>query len=74
MEDDRIQVDLGLAAEIEEVQIAQEALKQPKKRFVGRRAAAEAAAKTEAGSTSIEDSGAIQGQSSGRRDSAETRF
>ncbi|KAH8899663.1 Diphthamide biosynthesis protein 1 [Thozetella sp. PMI_491] len=61
MEDDRIQVDLGLAAEIEEAHVVQDAIKQPKKRFVGKRTAAEAAAKSGGGSgTSIEDSGAIQ--------------
>ena len=60
MEDDRVQVDLGLAAEIEEREIQENALKQPKKRFVGRRAAAEAA-KSSPGTASIEDSGAIQG-------------
>ncbi|KAK4190220.1 Diphthamide biosynthesis protein 1 [Podospora australis] len=61
MEDDRVQVDVGIAAEIEEVQIQQSALKQPKKRFVGRRAAAEAARSTSGNaSSSIEDSGAIQ--------------
>jgi hypothetical protein len=60
MEDDRVQVDLGIAAEIEEKHIQENAVKQPKKRFVGRRAATEAA-KSSSGSASIEDSGAIQG-------------
>lgn len=60
MEDDRVQVDLGIAAEIEEKQIQENVVKQPKKRFVGRRAAVEAA-KSGPGTTSIEDSGAIQG-------------
>ncbi|KAK0626218.1 putative diphthamide synthesis protein-domain-containing protein [Immersiella caudata] len=62
MEDDRVQVDLGIAAELEEIHIAQNAAKQPKKRFVGRRAAAEAAAKSSPGQSnaSIEDAGAIQ--------------
>jgi 2-(3-amino-3-carboxypropyl)histidine synthase len=62
MEEDRVQVDLGIAAELEEIHITQNAVKQPKKRFVGRRAAAEAAAKSSAGqsSASIEDAGAIQ--------------
>lgn len=57
MEEDRRLADLGIAADIEEAQLAQASqaaeatqngdapLKQPKKRFVGRRAAAEAAAK-----------------------------
>jgi hypothetical protein len=61
MEDDRVQVDLGIAAEIEEKQIHENAVKQPKKRFVGRRAAAEAAKSSPGTTTSIEDSGAIQG-------------
>ncbi|KAK3946132.1 putative diphthamide synthesis protein-domain-containing protein [Diplogelasinospora grovesii] len=60
MEDDRALVDLGIAAEIEETHVAQNAVKQPKKRFVGRRAAAEAAAKSGSNNASIEDSGAIQ--------------
>ncbi|KAK4455661.1 putative diphthamide synthesis protein-domain-containing protein [Podospora aff. communis PSN243] len=62
MEEDRVQVDLGIAAELEEIHITSNAVKQPKKRFVGRRAAAEAAAKSSAGqsSASIEDAGAIQ--------------
>ncbi|KAL2192403.1 putative diphthamide synthesis protein-domain-containing protein [Corynascus similis CBS 632.67] len=59
MEDDRVLVDLGIAAEIEEKHVQENATKQPKKRFVGRRAAAEAA-KSGSGPTSIEDTGAIQ--------------
>ncbi|KAG8423271.1 Diphthamide biosynthesis protein 1 [Metarhizium acridum] len=72
MEDDRAQVDLGIAADIEEAQLTQahqpeptsdytpqSTTKQPKKRFVGRRAAAEAAAKN--GTTGADgESGAIQ--------------
>jgi 2-(3-amino-3-carboxypropyl)histidine synthase len=60
MEDDRVQVDLGIAAEIEEKHIQENAVKQPKKRFVGRRAATEAA-RSSSGTAAIEDSGAIQG-------------
>lgn len=57
MEEDRRQADLGIAADIEEAQLLQASqvteaaqngdapVRQPKKRFVGRRAAAEAAAK-----------------------------
>ncbi|EGX91028.1 diphthamide biosynthesis protein 1 [Cordyceps militaris CM01] len=69
MEDDRAQVDLGLAADIEESQMLQAqtaehngeepVVKQPKKRFVGRRAAAEAAAKNGVQGTTGE-SGALQ--------------
>ncbi|KAH8906619.1 diphthamide biosynthesis protein 1 [Coniochaeta sp. PMI_546] len=58
MEDDRAQVDLGIAADIEEAHAAEPVQKQPKKRFVGRRTA-DASARN-AGNTSIEDSGAIQ--------------
>ncbi|EJP65653.1 diphthamide biosynthesis protein [Beauveria bassiana ARSEF 2860] len=74
MEDDRAQVDLGLAADIEESQLLQAktaaqdntiqpdgqepVVKQPKKRFVGRRAAAEAAAKN--GVQGMGESGALQ--------------
>jgi hypothetical protein len=62
MEDDRAEVDVGLAADIEASQPAPSPLKQPKKRFVGRRTAAEAASKSGGTSTAIEDSGAIQGR------------
>jgi 2-(3-amino-3-carboxypropyl)histidine synthase len=67
MEDGRVQVDLGIGAELEKIHISQNAVKQPKKRFVGRRTAAEVAAKSVSGqsSTSIEDAGAIQGISYG---------
>lgn len=59
MEDDRAQVDLGIAADIEEAHAAAEPVqKQPKKRFIGRRTADASARNT--GNTSIEDSGAIQ--------------
>jgi 2-(3-amino-3-carboxypropyl)histidine synthase len=73
MEDDRVQVDLGIAADIEEAQIitanasASETAtdetvpKQPKKRFIGRRAANEAALKNEQGPSGV-DSGALQGE------------
>ncbi|KAH6990633.1 diphthamide biosynthesis protein [Ilyonectria sp. MPI-CAGE-AT-0026] len=73
MEEDRLQADIGIAADIEEAQLMAQAshpaatetqatqngetpMKQPKKRFVGRRAATEAAAKN--GGTG--ESGAVQ--------------
>jgi 2-(3-amino-3-carboxypropyl)histidine synthase len=59
MEDDRAQVDLGIAAEIEERQ-EYVSHRQPKKRFVGRRQAAEAASRNGAKSN-VEDIGAVQG-------------
>jgi hypothetical protein len=59
MEEDRAQVDLGVAVDIEERLKEPTIPRQPKKRFVGRRQAAEAASKN--GPTSIEESGAIQG-------------
>ena len=60
MEDDRALVDLGIAVDIEERQEEVPAQKQPKKRFVGRRQAAEAASRNGA-NTSVEDSGAVTG-------------
>ena len=59
MEDDRAQVDLGIAVDVEASQ--QETLRQPKKRFVGRKQAAEAAERN-GPDTNVEESGAIQGQ------------
>lgn len=76
MEEDRLQTDLGIAADIEEAQLTQASsqptetaqngeqstMKQPKKRFVGRRAAAEAAAAKNGTLESTEGSnGAVQG-------------
>jgi 2-(3-amino-3-carboxypropyl)histidine synthase len=71
MEEDRRQTDLGTAADIEEAQLAQASpspaienetevtpLKQPKKRFVGRRAATEVAAKN-GSSGAAGESGAV---------------
>lgn len=60
MEDDRAQVDLGIAANIEEKQ-EEAAQRQPKKRFVGRKAATEAASRNGANSN-VEDTGAVQGR------------
>ena len=60
MEEDRAQVDLGIAADIQERQEEATAQRQPKKRFVGRRQAAEAASRN-GGSTSVEESGAVTG-------------
>jgi len=61
MEEDRAHVDLGIAADLEEGLEEAESQRQPKKRFVGRRQAAEAASKNN-GSGSVEDSGVIQGE------------
>jgi hypothetical protein len=61
MEDDRVLVDVGIAAEIEESRISQNAVRQPKRRFVGRRTAEATAKAAPPSSSSIEDSGAIQG-------------
>ncbi|KAJ2906271.1 hypothetical protein MKZ38_002350 [Zalerion maritima] len=69
MEYDRLETDIGLAAELEEREAEarpKPVQKHPKKRFVGRRTAAAAAAAAATGASgqaasSIEDSGAIQG-------------
>lgn len=60
MENDRAETNLGVA-DIQAEEVSQP--RQPKKRFVGRRQAAENAAKNGA-SLGIEDSGAIQGMKS----------
>ncbi|RYP33233.1 hypothetical protein DL767_004845 [Monosporascus sp. MG133] len=59
MEEDRAQTDLGIAADIEEAQPPPPVQKQPKKRFIGRRAATNAATKNN-GTGSLEESGAVQ--------------
>lgn len=62
MEDDRAEVDLGIAADIERNDIPEPAVRQPKKRFVGRRTAAQtAASRNGQDSGSIEGAGAIEG-------------
>ena len=61
MEQDRAEADIGQAIKIELDAEQKESLKQPKKRFVGRRAAAERAEQHHGGNSTIEDSGAIQG-------------
>jgi hypothetical protein len=60
MEDDRAQVDLGVAVDVEERLEEAAAQRQPKKRFVGRKAA-EAASRIGANGN-VEDSGAIEGK------------
>jgi len=59
MEEDRAEVDLGVAMDVEERLEEAAAQRQPKKRFVGRKQAAEAALRSGA-NESVEDSGAIQ--------------
>jgi len=61
MEDDRAEVDLGVAVDVEERLQEAATQRQPKKRFVGRKQAAEAALKSTA-NESAEDIGAIQGK------------
>jgi 2-(3-amino-3-carboxypropyl)histidine synthase len=63
MEDDRAEVDLGVAVDVEDRLEEASAQRQPKRRFVGRRQAAEAASRNGANS-SVEDSGAVQGKPS----------
>ena len=61
METDRAQTDLGEAVNAELSASKSDAPKQPKKRFIGRKAAAEKAEKNGGSNATIEDSGAIQG-------------
>lgn len=63
MEDDRAHANLSDAISVELEAPAAETTKQPKKRFIGRRAAAERAAKNADQNSTIEDSGSIQGKS-----------
>lgn len=58
MEEDRAQVDLGVAVDVQE-RLEDEAQRLPKRRFVGRRQAAEAAVNAEAIGT--DSKGTIQG-------------
>lgn len=61
MEDDRAQADLGEAIDAELGAEKQEKQKYPRKRFIGRKEAAERAEKRGDANGTIEDSGAIQG-------------
>ena len=61
METDRAQTDLGEAVNAELLASKSDAHQQPKKRFIGRKAAAEKAEKNGGSNGTIEDSGAIQG-------------
>jgi 2-(3-amino-3-carboxypropyl)histidine synthase len=60
MEEDREETNLGIAADVE-AKAEASVPRQPKKRFVGRKQAAENAEKNGSGAMGIEDSGAIQG-------------
>lgn len=60
MESDRAQVDLGIAVEAEAVVEGKPQERQPKRRFIGRKEAAERAERNGEASASIEDRGAIQ--------------
>jgi len=63
MEEDRAQVDLGVAVDVEQrLEEAAAAQRQPKKRFVGRRQAEAASTDSQGPNSSVEDSGAIQGR------------
>lgn len=62
MESDRAEVDLGEAIDAELAVDHKQQTRQPKRRFVGRREAAEKAERTGATSRTIEDSGAVQGR------------
>ncbi len=63
MEEDRAQVDIGAAVEAEIPVTQHEPSRLPKKRFVGRKAAAARAGQQADKVEPLESSGAIQGQS-----------
>ena len=60
MEDDRAETSLAQSIDAQ-LQIQDHIPRQPKKRFIGRRAAAERALENVGSKTTLEDSGAIQG-------------
>ena len=60
MEEDRAQADLGEPVDAEISAESQQKLKEPRKRFIGRKEAAERAEKRGVTNGIIEDSGAIQ--------------
>lgn len=68
MENDRAQTNLSADPESAQADVVatQDGARVPKKRFVGRRAAAEKATKN--GAVSIEDSGAVQGTKKSEQD------
>ena len=61
MEDDRTATNIGQAVDTELSTQSQSKPKQPRKRFIGRKEAAERADHSENKNRTIEDSGAIQG-------------
>ena len=63
MEQDRAQADVGKAVDAELIAENQQKQKQPRKRFIGRKEAAERAETRADINGTIEDSGAIQGNS-----------
>ena len=63
MEQDRAQTDVGKAVDAELSAENQHKQKQPRKRFIGRKEAAERAEGRADANGTIEDSGAIQGNS-----------
>jgi 2-(3-amino-3-carboxypropyl)histidine synthase len=60
MEADRAEVDVGVAVDVEAKSGEPSAYRQPKKRFIGRRQAAELAARNKGDSSAIEESGVLQ--------------
>ena len=69
MEKDRAQADIGMAIDAEYDREKQEKSKQPRKRFVGRRTAAELAERTGHSTENLENNGAVQGRSYHAHDS-----
>ena len=62
MESDRAQVDIGEAVDVEAIAEEKQQVRQPKRRFIGRKEAAERAQRSEVPNKSIEDSSAVQGR------------
>ena len=61
MESDRAIADLGEAIDVELGMDQKQQTRQPKRRFIGRKEAAERAEQTGVGATTLEESAAVQG-------------
>ncbi len=62
MESDRAIADLGEAIDVELAMDHKQQTRQPKRRFIGRKEAAERAEQTGVGGTAMEESAAVQGR------------
>ena len=67
MESDRADVNVGEAVDAELGMDQKPPMRQPKRRFIGRKEAAERAERTTGTNTTIDDDGALQGKNHGEK-------